>query len=46
MLAIFKVTYSSFSLQNYIKIPFFRLPMIYIVQEFDQQVKDTFSSFI
>ena len=32
------VRYASFSLQNYIKIPFFPLPMIYIVQKLVQQV--------
>ena len=42
----FLVRYASFSHQNYIKIPFFTLPMIFIVQKLVQQVKNSFPSFI
>ena len=42
----FQVRYASFSHQNYIKIPFFTLPMIFIVQKLVQQVKNSFASFI
>ena len=42
----FQVRYASFSHQNYIKIPLFTLPMIFIVQKLVQQVKNSFQSFI